>query len=61
MQSFIWILQSRLNDLLFQYPQEYTEHERRQLIIARLPNVQALNGGGIIGKEERQDAERAFI
>lgn len=47
--------------MLLQYPQEYTEYERRQLLIARLPNVQTLNGGGVIGKEEREDAERAFI
>lgn len=38
-----------------------TEHERRQLLIARLPNVQILNGGGLVGAEEREDAERAFI
>lgn len=38
-----------------------TEHERRQLLIARLPSVQVLNGGGTIGSEEREDAERAFI
>lgn len=38
-----------------------TEHERRQLLIARLPYVQTLNGGGIINWEEREDAERAFI
>lgn len=40
---------------------EYTEHERRQLMIARLPNVETLNGGGKISAEEREDAERAFI
>lgn len=40
---------------------EYTEHERRQLLIARLPNVEMLNGGGKIGEDEREDAERAFI
>lgn len=40
---------------------EYTEHERRQLFIARLPNVDTLNGGGKIGHDEREDAERAFI
>ncbi|XP_059609039.1 tubulin-specific chaperone cofactor E-like protein [Phlebotomus argentipes] len=38
-----------------------TEHERRQLLIARLPQVQTLNGGGVVGAEEREDAERAFI
>lgn len=38
-----------------------TEHERRQLLIARLPYVETLNGGGIITAEEREDAERAFI
>ncbi|XP_066245849.1 tubulin-specific chaperone cofactor E-like protein [Euwallacea similis] len=40
---------------------EYTEHERRQLLIARLPNVQTLNGGGVISADEREAAERAFI
>lgn len=40
---------------------QYTEHERRQLLIARLGNVQTLNGGGIISSEEREDSERAFI
>ncbi|GAB0098971.1 tubulin-specific chaperone cofactor E-like protein [Sergentomyia squamirostris] len=38
-----------------------TEHERRQLLIARLPQVQTLNGGGMVGAEEREDSERAFI
>lgn len=38
-----------------------TEHERRQLLIARLPQVTILNGGGVIGHDEREDAERAFI
>ncbi|XP_030383795.1 tubulin-specific chaperone cofactor E-like protein [Scaptodrosophila lebanonensis] len=40
---------------------ECTEHERRQLLIARLPNVAMLNGGGLISSDERIDAERAFI
>ncbi|KAH8331746.1 hypothetical protein KR074_010648 [Drosophila pseudoananassae] len=40
---------------------ECTEHERRQLLIARLPNVEMLNGGGKIGTDERVDAERAFV
>lgn len=38
-----------------------TEHERRQFLIARLPHVQTLNGGGKISSEEREDAERAFV
>ncbi|KAK0082498.1 hypothetical protein PV325_001302 [Microctonus aethiopoides] len=46
---------------LFESPREYTEHERRQLLIARLPNVETLNGGGLISSQEREDAERAFI
>ncbi|XP_012258017.2 tubulin-specific chaperone cofactor E-like protein isoform X2 [Athalia rosae] len=46
---------------LFESPQEYTEHERRQFLIARLPNVETLNGGGAISAQEREDAERAFI
>ncbi|KAJ8922719.1 hypothetical protein NQ315_007754 [Exocentrus adspersus] len=40
---------------------EYTEHERRQLLVARLPNVTVLNGGAKITAEEREDSERAFI
>lgn len=39
---------------------EYTEHERRQLIIARLPNIEMLNGG-FIEATEREAAERAFV
>lgn len=38
-----------------------TEHERRQCVIARLPHIEVLNGGGKIGPEEREDAERTFI
>lgn len=30
-------------------------------MIARLPFVETLNGGGAIGAVEREDAERAFI
>lgn len=30
-------------------------------MIARLPYIQTLNGGGVITAEEREDAERAFI
>lgn len=40
---------------------EHTEHERRQFFIARLPNIEMLNGGGAIETDEREDAERAFI
>nr|XP_016929002.1 tubulin-specific chaperone cofactor E-like protein [Drosophila suzukii] len=40
---------------------ECTEHERRQLLIARLPNVEMLNGGGKITNDERVDSERAFV
>ncbi len=36
-------------------------HERRQLLVALLPNVKKLNGGAPIGNAEREDAERAFI
>lgn len=38
-----------------------TEHERRQLLIARLPKINILNGGDVIGPVEREDAERSFI
>jgi tubulin-specific chaperone cofactor E-like protein len=38
-----------------------TEHERRQFVIARLPHIEVLNGGGRISADEREDAERAFI
>ncbi|KAL1138747.1 hypothetical protein AAG570_008809 [Ranatra chinensis] len=46
---------------LFEGPSDYTKHERRQLLIARLPNIRTLNGGGEISDEDREDAERAFI
>lgn len=38
-----------------------TAHERRQLLVALLPNVKKLNGGAKIANTEREDAERAFI
>nr|CAG4647024.1 EOG090X05JJ [Megafenestra aurita] len=38
-----------------------TEHERRQLTIARLPNLRRLNGGGDISPKEREEAERNFL
>ncbi|XP_035792626.1 tubulin-specific chaperone cofactor E-like protein [Anopheles albimanus] len=48
-----WPLWSRTDSM--------TEHERRQLLIARLPNISILNGGDTIGAVEREDAERSFI
>lgn len=39
----------------------YTAHERRMLLIARLPNIFILNGGDKIPANEREDAERGFI
>ena len=39
----------------------YTAHERRMLLVARLPNITILNGGDKIPSNEREDAERAFI
>lgn len=53
-----------LQDLRLQgcpFLDELTGHERRQLLIARLPNVKVLNGGDKITDLEREDAERAFI
>ena len=41
--------------------QKLTEHERRELTIARLPNLRRLNGGGDISAKEREEAERNFI
>ena len=41
--------------------EEYTAHERRMMLIARLPNIQILNGGDKSPDNEREDAERAFI
>jgi len=53
-----------LNDLRIQgcpFLEEYTAHEKRMMLIARLPNVKVLNGGDPITPTEREDAERAFI
>nr|CAG4648637.1 EOG090X05JJ [Polyphemus pediculus] len=38
-----------------------TEHERREMTIARLPNVSRLNGGTNISEKEREKAERNFL
>ncbi|KAK7497115.1 hypothetical protein BaRGS_00011645 [Batillaria attramentaria] len=40
--------------------EEIEEKERRQLLVARLPNITRLNGSPVTA-EEREDAERAFI
>ncbi|KOB78786.1 Tubulin-specific chaperone e [Operophtera brumata] len=37
------------------------QHERRLLLVARLPHISTLNGGGTVPAEEREAAERAFI
>ena len=39
---------------------EYTDQHKRQLLIARLPNIQKLNKTKVT-EEEREDAERFFI
>eukprot|EP00092_Neocalanus_flemingeri_P013931 GFUD01015027.1.p1 GENE.GFUD01015027.1~~GFUD01015027.1.p1 ORF type:complete len:540 (-),score=128.50 GFUD01015027.1:28-1647(-) len=53
-----------LNDLRIQgcpFLDEYTAHENRMMLIARLPNIKVMNGGEKITTTEREDAERAFI
>lgn len=53
-----------LSDLRIQgcpFLDELTAHERRMMLIARLPNIKVLNGGDEISALEREDAERAFI
>ena len=40
--------------------QALEEKQRRQQIIARLPNIERLNGSPVL-EGEREDAERAFI
>ena len=39
---------------------QYSDQEKRQLLIARLPNIEKLNKTKIM-EEEREDAERFFI
>jgi len=41
--------------------EDYTAHEKRMFMIARLPNILVLNGGDRIPINEREDSERAFI
>ena len=53
-----------LNDLKIQgcpFLEEFSRKEKRMMLVARLPNVSVLNGGDMITKTEREDAERAFI
>lgn len=53
-----------LKELRLQYVpilNELSAHERRMMIVARLPNIQVLNGGDMIPATEREDAERGFI
>jgi len=53
-----------LNDLKIQgcpFLDELNRKEKRMMLVARLPNVTVLNGGDMITKLEREDAERAFI
>jgi len=40
--------------------EQYSDQHKRQLLIARLPNIQKLNKTGVTD-EEREDAERFFI
>lgn len=52
-----------LNELRIQgcpFLDEYTAHEKRMMLVARLPNVEVMNGASI-SSTEREDAERAFI
>jgi len=46
---------------IFTVDKTLTEHERRQLTIARLPNLRRLNGGSDISDKEREQSERNFI
>ena len=53
-----------LNDLRIQgcpFLDDLNRKEKRTMLVARLPNVKILNGGDMITKTEREDAERAFI
>lgn len=49
-----------VTSLLLHIWQAMEAKERRQLLVARLPNVTRLNGSPVTD-EEREDAERAFI
>lgn len=53
--------ESGREEVSFQIANSFTAHERRQLLVALLPNVKKLNGGAPISHTEREDAERAFI
>lgn len=48
-----------MSKCLFHF-QTFPEKERRQKIVARLPNITKLNGSPIY-EQEREEAERAYI
>ncbi|KAL5020308.1 hypothetical protein ScPMuIL_003200 [Solemya velum] len=58
LRKFPSLTEARVKDIPFL--QQIEEKTRRQLIIARLPNIYRLNGSPV-REEERIDAERAFI
>ena len=43
------------------FNRDLDEVEKRQQLIARLPNILTLNGGDKISEAEREEAERNFI
>nr|CAG4643932.1 EOG090X05JJ [Lepidurus arcticus] len=47
-------------NLLSSWDEGYTQHEKRQFTIARLPKITKLNGG-LISAKEKEESERAFI
>ena len=55
----IWMMWT--NESAPLHKQDLDEVEKRQHLIARLPNVETLNGGDKISEAEREEAERNFI
>ena len=58
-RTFSSITDLRMMDCPFNA--ELDEVEKRQQMIARLPNIETLNGGDKISESEREEAERNFI
>ena len=58
-RTFTSITDLRMMDCPFN--KELDEMEKRQQLIARLPNIETLNGGDKITEAEREEAERNFI